>query len=370
MPPRQGGKRKKVEFNESGNDVREIEPRPTKRGRKQREFDGNYEDEGDDHAAHIAALKAQDSDESEDDLEDSDVRKRIGADGDSDEEAPDGEFEFGDEDKHEDLDTEFTDGGYTMTPFNLEDEMEEGKFDTFGNYVEDKDAHAGDEWLEGVKVYQPPEKTEGEEEEKVDPDDARPTETLLEELCELLLPRETVTKAIQRLGGKKPSMGSRWAKKKQPAEDAKTKQPSAEDKVKFGRLTAIVDKLLSRGRFDVYQDTYEKLAHELKVFRQRAAEQRQRLLSANQEARMDETSDQPAAAAAAASAAPASDEATFEFKWEDKPDAEVYGPFTATQMLEWQDQNYFGPAGVMVRQLDKEGSAFYLSTRVDFDLYT
>jgi len=62
-------------------------------------------------------------------------------------------------------------------------------------------------------------------------------------------------------------------------------------------------------------------------------------------------------------------EEMWEYKWEDKTDAEIHGPFTSLQMLEWTEDNYF-PDGVFVRKTSSApDGAFYSSRRIDFELY-
>jgi len=59
----------------------------------------------------------------------------------------------------------------------------------------------------------------------------------------------------------------------------------------------------------------------------------------------------------------------WEYKWEDKTDAEIHGPFSSLQMLEWTKEDYF-PDGIFVRKTSSapDGS-FYSSRRIDFELY-
>lgn len=89
----------------------------------------------------------------------------------------------------------------------------------------------------------------------------------------------------------------------------------------------------------------------------------------------------------------------WEYKWENTGDAELYGPFTSTQMQvspflllsatsllphrpyqsfpsscslflqTWVNEGYFAD-GVYCRKLDPPGGQFYNSKRIDFDLYT
>jgi len=62
-------------------------------------------------------------------------------------------------------------------------------------------------------------------------------------------------------------------------------------------------------------------------------------------------------------------EETWEYKWENKRDAVVHGPFSSLQMLEWTNENYF-PDGVFVRKASTApDGAFYSSRRIDFELY-
>ena len=74
------------------------------------------------------------------------------------------------------------------------------------------------------------------------------------------------------------------------------------------------------------------------------------------------------AAAATSSLPSSSDEVKWEYKWENKDDAELHGPFTSSQMLDWQEAGFFKD-GVYVRKLTEKGSQFYSSLRIDFDLY-
>lgn len=63
------------------------------------------------------------------------------------------------------------------------------------------------------------------------------------------------------------------------------------------------------------------------------------------------------------------DELMWEYKWENKEDAQLYGPFTNTQMLEWTRDDYF-PEGVFVRKTSTAPDGnFYSSKRIDFELY-
>ena len=63
-----------------------------------------------------------------------------------------------------------------------------------------------------------------------------------------------------------------------------------------------------------------------------------------------------------------SNEVKWEYKWEDKEQAEVHGPHTSKEMFEWQEAGFF-QAGVFCRKVGTDGP-FYSSKRIDFELYT
>ena len=64
-----------------------------------------------------------------------------------------------------------------------------------------------------------------------------------------------------------------------------------------------------------------------------------------------------------------SSEVKWEYKWEDKSDADVHGPFSSEEMAQWVEDDYF-PKGVFVRKVGVDTAPFYSSKRVDFELYT
>ena len=64
-----------------------------------------------------------------------------------------------------------------------------------------------------------------------------------------------------------------------------------------------------------------------------------------------------------------SSEVRWEYKWEDKEEAKVHGPFSSEEMVQWVGDDYF-PNGVFVRKVGILSAPFYSSKRVDFELYT
>lgn len=103
---------------------------------------------------------------------------------------------------------------------------------------------------------------EDEEEEEMEPaEDPLASYTqhqLTEAVIELLLPGETVATALRRLGG----LGGR--KKGKLREESEPTEETKRDTEKLDRLTALADRLVGSGMFEIYQQTYEKLAYLMK----------------------------------------------------------------------------------------------------------
>ncbi|XP_053326694.1 CD2 antigen cytoplasmic tail-binding protein 2 [Spea bombifrons] len=312
-----------------------------------------------------------------------------------------------------------SEGGVRITPFNLSEEMEEGHFDSEGNYFLKKEEQIRDHWLENidwVRIKERAEPTLAEADES-DTDEGRAPlgmKALLEGILELLLPGETVAKGIQRLGGSgerrrgkgRRERGGRRAgrgrglrskeRDDSPAEEKgradsemdveesgpdagqerrnvpggkqevrgestegtegcregqKVSEPAAEP---LEQLISLADQMVAIGVYEVYQDTYEKLAYRLRGL----APPRAVDMFADEEEAREETK----------RASPSADDVLWEYKWENTEEAQLYGPFTSCQMQDWVDQGYFQD-GVYCRRLSSSGGQFYNSQRIDFDLY-
>ncbi|XP_028841642.1 CD2 antigen cytoplasmic tail-binding protein 2 [Denticeps clupeoides] len=302
------------------------------------------------------------------------------------------------------------DEGVSITPFNLKEEMEEGHFDSEGNYFVKKEEIIRDNWLDNidwVKIKEQPVKKkkglgakrrrrqgdedeaeeekqreekqqddndeEEDEEEKEPPEDPLAKYTkhqLIEAVVEMLLPGETVAAGLRRLGG----LGGRKKGKLREADAAKEENANR-DTEKLDRLTALADRLVGNGEFEIYQQTYEKLAYKLKGMNHAQG------TKGSRRTEMDEDKDELDMFADNFDEKYGEDEKTekddknvtdevmWEYKWENKPDSELYGPFSSNQMLDWVNEGYFSD-GVYCRRIDQEGAQFYNSKRLDFDLYT
>jgi len=226
-------------------------------------------------------------------------------------------------------------------------------------------------------------------------------------MLQLLQPGESVLKAIKRIGGvggKPLSASERLKQKKQAAKlAAKNGSPSttttstdeaegatpapvpltpAEEKAieaseKITKLTGLADSILSAtGNMDIYQETFESVTFKIKREETKkittTVGEDDDMFGDGFEAKKDDTPAPSSSSAAGVSIggesiSDPSDEVKWEFKWEDKEDAPVYGPHTSTEMQAWVTEGYFKD-GVFVKKY-KQDSGFYSSKRVDFELY-
>ncbi|KAM4531317.1 CD2 antigen cytoplasmic tail-binding protein 2 [Odontesthes bonariensis] len=298
------------------------------------------------------------------------------------------------------------DEGVPITPFNLEEEMQEGHFDSEGNYFIKKEKEIRDNWLDNidwVRIKEQPlkrkkkglgakrtrragDEDEAEEEKRREEQQAEEEEEevemepvedplasftqhqLTEAVIELLQPGETVAAALRRLGG----LGGR--KRGKLRVENEVTEETKRDTEKLDKLTALADRLVGSGMFEIYQQTYEKLAHKMKSMHSKQPAVGKKSSDDNEEEEEeldmfadkfdekigdnDEEKDERV-----------SDEVMWEYKWENVDKSEIYGPFTSQQMQGWVDEGYFN-TGVYCRRVDQVGSQFYNSRRIDFELYT
>uniref|UniRef100_A0A3Q2CV78 CD2 antigen cytoplasmic tail-binding protein 2 n=2 Tax=Cyprinodon variegatus TaxID=28743 RepID=A0A3Q2CV78_CYPVA len=303
------------------------------------------------------------------------------------------------------------DEGVSITPFNLEEEMQEGHFDSEGNYFIKKETQIRDNWLDNidwVKIKEQPFKKkkkglgakrkrrvgdedeaeeekqreeqqadqEEEEEEEMEPAEdplaSYTQQQLTEAVIEMLQPGETVATALRRLGGLSGRKKAKLREEKEPTEESKR------DTEKLDRLTALADRLVGSGMFEIYQQTYEKLAYMMKSMTSKrpAVEQERGGDDGDEEQdELDMFGDKFDEKVGDKSESKdeqdnrVSDEVMWEYKWENEEKSEIYGPFTSEQMQGWVDEGYFS-TGVYCRRVDQGESQFYNSKRIDFDLYT
>ena len=239
-----------------------------------------------------------------------------------------------------------------------------------GNYIADKDNEAiQDQWLESVdwaKVNQN-EATENQQDWADEGEEMSNSEkiTVMKNIAELLKPGENCLKALRRLGGKKSNN-----KKKQDVE-VEDEKVLKENKENLLKLTELADALLQSGDMEIYNKTFEKLNFEIKQNEEKFkdAEDDDMLEKAFEAGGGDGVQgEEKEGNENVTQKAEIDDEVMWEYKWENKDDVEIYGPYSNSCMDSWKEQGFFKD-GVFCRKVGSEGS-FYSSKRIDFDLYS
>jgi len=244
--------------------------------------------------------------------------------------------------------------------FNMKSEMEEGRFDSSGNFIRkaaEKDA-IHDSWLAGIsrkdmkKAKEAMEKREAERREQMRRDDEILTSEVLACLITSLDKGESILEALARLGGRKKNTTNKnknqWRQKKKAAAvtttademevDTKGKRKEVvEDPAETRRkemvekITGAADILLTRGQPEVYDETRESL---MRQYRQETGE--------------DWIDRKPGEETDAGSAVLKQ----WEYRWTDgRDDGSTYGPYGSTEMKSWNDYGFFGD-GVEFRLVD------------------
>ncbi|KRX52441.1 CD2 antigen cytoplasmic tail-binding protein 2 [Trichinella sp. T9] len=290
----------------------------------------------------------------------------------------------GQEEKTIDFDEEIK-----ITPFNMLEEMDEGHFDSEGNFIFNRNSEdLKDAWLDNIdwgKVKKDAGHLWDTEEQAYNlqadgaGDSASPTPVdrmeIFANILEFMKPGETVTRTLKRLGGNKSSIESRqrrWKMKKN-CDEASTSATVSQDEQNVIKLTELVNLLVSDGLFEVYGYTYEKFNFELKSnqnLKNQEDESKSSTLDMFSED-VDESQlykNEIAAKRARKSVSEDDTGVQWEFKWTDDESAPVYGPHSTQQMLNWTKDGYF-KNGVMVRRYDEPNARFYSSKRIDFELY-
>ncbi|XP_039263002.2 CD2 antigen cytoplasmic tail-binding protein 2 homolog [Styela clava] len=272
-----------------------------------------------------------------------------------------------------------------ITPFNLKEEMAEGDFDVQGNYHFRKENVIRDNWLDNIDWMKVKKKdVEMEQDSSDDGENTLDELEVLKKIVALMLPGETLTRALRRHGGKEKKKRS-WRKEKVYDLNATNEETStsnendkeAKQKEKLLELTGLADEMTGAGHYDVYTDTYEKFQHKIEKME---AEKKAKepvipddaddddaldILASN----IDETDKMNESGSTNRNENSNGENVIkWEFKWTEE-DSEIHGPFTSQEMFEWQEQGYFKD-GVLVRRTDRDESQFYSSKRIDFDLYT
>ncbi|XP_076275963.1 CD2 antigen cytoplasmic tail-binding protein 2 homolog holn1 [Rhynchophorus ferrugineus] len=272
-------------------------------------------------------------------------------------------------------------GEQRMTAFNMKEELEEGHFDRDGHFIWDNEKEVRDNWLDNIdwqKIkhdvntaakYDIEEAGLGAESDSDDEDGPFDELNIYKQILSYMKPKETVNKALKRLGGNDTKLSSVERLKRKKAGTLKT----SEDVTK---LTELANQILTRlGNMDIYQETYEQIEGNIKNKESKGKKIVEPELDMyaddfdtkeKQKLQEPSTSNSSQTVNLNSSDKIENTELQWEFKWSVNED-QIQGPYNTAQMIKWQRDNYFKP-GVMVRKCG-ESTNFYSLNRIDFELY-
>lgn len=260
-------------------------------------------------------------------------------------------------------------GEIKMTAFNMQEEMEMGHFDRQGHFIWNNEKDVRDNWLDNIdwqkihpKKYNLTEDDESKglaEESDSEPEEPVNVIETYEKILTYLKPKETLNKALRRLGGDTTKLSSVERLKRKKAGLLNSNKEVTD-------LTELINKLLYQtGNMDIYQETYEKITEMIENSKKKNKSKAAVLDMYSddfEDAEKKQLHIQPDVGTSSTN----KNQLQWFFKWEQDKD-KVEGPFSTEQMSKWSDEGYF-KTGVWV-QKEGEDANFYSSNRIDFELY-
>lgn len=255
-------------------------------------------------------------------------------------------------------------GDVKMTAFNMEEEKELGHFDKQGHFIWSNEKEVRDNWLDNIEW----EKIKPKNYNLLDDEDMKglgdESDSDTEEVNEIetykkiityLKPKESINKALRRLGGNNTKLSS--------VERLKLRKAGLLNNNKeVTDLTELANNLLTKtGNMDIYQETYENIKNIIDKHENKSKAPLLDMYSDD-----FEVSEQNKLKSESSTKESTSNELQWYFKW-DQNKEEIEGPFDTQQMLKWSKEGYF-KTGVWVRK-NNEDTNFYSSNRIDFELY-
>ncbi|XP_058807527.1 CD2 antigen cytoplasmic tail-binding protein 2 homolog isoform X2 [Phymastichus coffea] len=261
-----------------------------------------------------------------------------------------------------------------FTAFNMKDEIEEGHFDANGHFLWKKDKEIRDNWLDNIDWLKvEPSKDGSKLNKKDDSEDSDEGDSLMfnpiplyHQILEYLQPGETISKAIQRIGGKlnKLTTAQRWKRKKDP-EAAKEDEETSK---KITRLTELANELLTRtGNMDIYQESYEQIKKKVTAADKQKKDAELDMYADDFDVKEKEKMEDVDKNTDEINDSSIDSEVKWELKWSQEEGAKIHGPHTSQQMYAWANEGFF-KKGAWVRRIGTQGE-FHNATRIDFELY-
>ena len=274
-----------------------------------------------------------------------------------------------------------------ITPFNLKEEQEEGEFATDGSFIWKKNKEVNDAWLDNVDWVKVKEvsaadklKQDAADNAEDEAEAAYNEEESYRQMISFMKSGETVAKTIRRLGGssgggpgqqkiviqKQRKIAQKLKKGQKLTEDEELFQKSRQD---MNKMTGLADLILSRsGNMEIYDETFEKINFYLKEKEENKDDDVLDMFAKDLDEDKKEvtTEIEPVSSSSTEKPLDIHNEISWEFRWENKDDAEIHGPHTSEEMLKWSDNGFFDK-GVFVRKIGS--NEFLDGKRIDFDLY-
>lgn len=265
-------------------------------------------------------------------------------------------------------------GEQKMTAFNMKEEMEEGHFDKAGHFIWNNEKEISDNWLDNIDWQKIRHSQNTEDKYDIteaglgaesDSDEENKFDEIssYKSMLQYMKPKESVTKALKRLGGDNMKLSSVERLKRKKA-------GTLLDNKEVIHLTELANDILTnQGNMDVYQETYEQIAIKIENKKKKDFKKETELDMYTDD--FDEKEKEKIAATSSTKTVVtiSKDEPIlmWEFKWK-LSDEKIHGPYTTAQMIKWSKENYFKD-GIMVRKCGENDSRFYNSNRIDFELY-
>jgi len=264
------------------------------------------------------------------------------------------------------------DGEIRITPFNMQEELEEGHFDKQGMYHWKKEKDVQDNWLENIDWCKIKDMSkEKKTDETMDDSSEFDVTAAYKEIVSMMEPRETISKTLRRLGGNtRLTTAERWKLKKAGL------STDGGSSSKVTRLTELANQILTAdGNMDVYQETYEQISNIISKSVKKG--QPSSSLSSDLDMYADdfdlkekEKLENPTQSNQEESEEPEEQVTGESLQWEYKfslESNEVFGPYSTEQMQKWKVEDKFKEP-IWVRKCNSN-SEFHSFKRVDFELY-
>ncbi|XP_074414238.1 CD2 antigen cytoplasmic tail-binding protein 2 [Zonotrichia albicollis] len=148
-------------------------------------------------------------------------------------------------------------GPVPLTPFNLDEELGEGRFDPEGHFLPRPQREPPDPWLEQIEGLPIKPRPLPPRDPPPSPPSPPPLPLLLGEVLELLRPGETVGGALRRWAG--PGQGSKGRVRGRGRGQARAPPPP-----QLEALVALSDALVARGVLGVFGESRERIQQRLR----------------------------------------------------------------------------------------------------------